>query len=185
MRTNKTAPEVNAGSMADIAFLLLIFFLVTTTLSSDIGINRKLPRLCPPGQTCDIDIHERNILRVQLNNKGEIMVNDELVILQQLKDKVKQFIDNNGDNTCEYCYGNKDKSLSDNPSKAVISLQSSPHTSYELFIEVQDELTKAYYELRKKYASSRFNKPLDKLSRNDIALIKKAYPFIISEALTK
>ena len=62
MRHN-TSPQVNAGSMADIAFLLLIFFLVTTTISADKGINRKLPAECPPGQTCDTDINERNIFR--------------------------------------------------------------------------------------------------------------------------
>lgn len=185
MRTKKTAPSVNAGSMADIAFLLLIFFLVTTTIESDTGIQRKLPRLCPPGQTCNIDIHERNILRISLNGNQEIMVKDEIIKIEELKDIVKTFVDNNGDKSCNYCNGLKLETSSDSPTKAVISLQSHPQSSYELFVQVQDELTKAYLELRHSYATNVLGKSLENLKENDKILLKKAYPFIISEAQTK
>ena len=74
MRHSKLVPEVNAGSMADIAFLLLIFFLVTATISSDEGINRMLPEECPPGMDCSSIKPERNILRIDINNNDDIMV---------------------------------------------------------------------------------------------------------------
>jgi biopolymer transport protein ExbD len=181
----RAAPQVNAGSMADIAFLLLIFFLVTTTMAKDEGINRKLPRNCPPGQICTIDIHERNILRIVLNSKQEIMVEDDLVAITNLKYIAKTFLDNNGDNSCNYCKGNSLTTSSDNPTKAIISLQTGKQTSYELFIALQDELTKAYYELRETYAVQRLGKDIDELSKKDFVNIRNAYPFILSEAETK
>ncbi|WP_418513124.1 ExbD/TolR family protein [Corallibacter sp.] len=183
--SNTTSPKVNAGSMADIAFLLLIFFLVTTTITTDAGISRKLPKDCPPGIDCTNTIHERNILRVILNNEQGILVDEKQILITELKDYAKAFIDNNGDASCLYCKGNKDLKSSDNPQKAVISLQTSRETNYELFINVQDELTKAYYELRTSYAKSKFNKSIDLLTNDEMNEIKKAYPFIISEANTK
>ena len=116
-------PQVNAGSMSDIAFLLLIFFLVTTTISADKGINRKLPANCPPGMDCSTIIKDRNILRIQMNNQQQIMVDNEVIELNELKDIVKQFVDNNGDNTCNYCEGDGLALFSEHPNKAVISLQ--------------------------------------------------------------
>ncbi|WP_347925981.1 biopolymer transporter ExbD [Pontimicrobium sp. SW4] len=184
MKTKKTAPKLNAGSMADIAFLLLIFFLVTTTIASDKGIQRKLPKLCE-GKDCIIDVHERNILRISLNGNQEIMVEDEIIAIGNLKDIVKAFVDNNGDDSCTYCNGFKVTTSSDNPSKAIISLQSHSQASYELFVKIQDELTKAYYELRQTYAKAILGKSIDNLNKDDKVLLKKAYPFIISEAQTK
>ncbi len=178
----RAAPQVNAGSMADIAFLLLIFFLVTTTMAKDEGINRKLPRNCPPGQNCSVDIHERNILRIVLNSKQQIMIEDDLVTISDLKNIAKAFLDNNGDKSCNYCNGNSLTTASDNPTKAIISLQTVKQTSYELFIAVQDELTKAYYELRKTYAIQQLGKDTENLSKKDIESIRNAYPFILSEA---
>jgi len=184
MKTKKTAPKVNAGSMADIAFLLLIFFLVTTTIASDKGIQRKLPPICETPD-CTGEIYERNILRISLNGNQEIMVENEIVAIEDLKDIVKTFADNNGDESCTYCNGFKDTTSSDNPSKAIISLQSHSKASYELFIKIQDELTKAYYELRQAYAKDILSKSIDNLNKDDKVLLKKAYPFIISEAQTK
>jgi len=123
MKRLKQAPEVNAGSMADIAFLLLIFFLVTAVIPNDHGINRKLPKLCPPGQKCQADIHERNILRISLNANQEIMLDQDVVSVENIKDLTKLFIDNNGDNSCDYCNGSGLANASDNPKKAVIALQ--------------------------------------------------------------
>lgn len=185
MRNKRPAPKVNAGSMADIAFLLLIFFLVTTTIASDKGFKRKLPRLCPPGTTCSIDIHERNILRIALNKNQEIMINDNLVTIENVREHIKQFVDNNGDKSCSYCKGMGLENFSDNPQKAVLSLKSDAKTSYELFIKVQDELTKAYFELRKDYASNVLGKSFKELSKDELKLIKEAYPFIVSEAQTQ
>ena len=184
MRRSDQLPEVNAGSMADIAFLLLIFFLVTATISSDEGINRMLPKDCPNGD-CSIDIKERNLLEIAINNDDEILIENELVTLEEVKNIAKNFIDNNGDGTCNYCNGNKDEVSSVNPKKAVISLQNGRHTSYKQFVAVQNELTKAYYELREAYSINILNKPSDKLSKEELKEVKDAYPFILSEAEIK
>jgi len=182
---HNTSPQVNAGSMADIAFLLLIFFLVTTTISADKGINRKLPAECPPGKTCDTDINERNILRVIINNDDEIFVEDNIVALSDLKEVAKAFLDNNGDATCVYCNGKKDAKSSDNPNEAIISLQNGKLTSYEMYVAVQDILTQAYYELREDYVKSVLGKSANKLTEAELIKVKDAYPFLISEAETK
>lgn len=184
MRNKRTAPKVNAGSMADIAFLLLIFFLVTTTIASDKGFNRKLPKLCPPGTTCSTEINERNILRIALNSKQEIMVNNDLVSTDEIKDIVKLFVDNNGDNSCNYCNGLRKENSSDNPTKAVVSLKSDPQSTYNLFIKVQDELTKSYFDLRVDYARKVLNKNLKELTKEELKQVKEAYPFIVSEVET-
>jgi biopolymer transport protein ExbD len=184
MKNTRQAPEVNAGSMADIAFLLLIFFLVTAVIPNDTGINRKLPKLCPPGQTCDAEIKEKNILRIALNANQEIMVEDDLVTIDQIKPLSIAFLDNNGDKSCNYCNGLGILDSSDNPSKAVISLMVDDQTNYNLFIQVQDELTKAYYELRSKYAKQKFGKLPSELDSEELMQVRVAYPFIVSEAST-
>lgn len=185
MRYSKSSPSVNAGSMADIAFLLLIFFLVTTTIASDEGINRKLPKECPPNVDCSTDLNERNLLRIVLNANDEILVENELVTIQEIKNITKDFIDNNGDASCLYCNGKQLANASDKPTEAVISLQNDRSTSYALFVKVQDEITKAYYELRSNYSKNKFNKTENELTPNEIKEIREAYPFIISEAEAK
>jgi biopolymer transport protein ExbD len=185
MKRSQQAPQIHAGSMADIAFLLLIFFLVTAMIPNDQGINRKLPRLCPPGQNCSIDIHERNILRIAVNANQEIMVNDDLVSVNEIQELVKVFLDNNGDKSCDYCLGQHLPEASDNPKKAVISLQVHNKSHYSLFITVQDELTKAYYTLRAKYAMQKFNKTPQELSVEELKMVREAYPFQVSEVEIK
>ena len=186
MRHSRMArPQIQAGSMADIAFLMLIFFLVTATIPTDKGINRKLPRLCPHGEDCSVDIHQRNILEIRINGLNEIMIENELVTMDEIKGIAKAFVDNNGDKSCWHCNGEQDLKSSDNPRKAVISLLTHPQASYKTFIEVQDELTKAYYELRKTFATNILKKDVDVLTSEDIEQIKYLYPFIISEAETQ
>ena len=176
-------PQINAGSMADIAFLLLIFFLVTAVIpQDDVGFFRTLPKPCPPGETCESQINERNIFEIRINGNNELFVENEIIQLEDLKSMTKAFLDNNGDKSCLYCNGSQLASSSDNPNEAVVSLKNSRFTSYEFYINVQDELTKAYYELRSTYALNRFNKTEDKLSKNEMAKVKEAYPFILSEA---
>ncbi|WP_418603935.1 ExbD/TolR family protein [Hwangdonia sp.] len=183
MRHSKLIPEVNAGSMTDIAFLLLIFFLVTATIPKDHGINRMLPKYSEI--PTNIPINERNILRIMINNNNEIMLDNEVIALKDLKEATKKFIDNNGDESCNYCNGAKSENASDNPKKAVVSLQTGKQTSYEHFIAVQDELTKAYYELRQTYSQNILKKDVADLSKTDMKKVKDAYPFILSEAITK
>lgn len=147
----RSAPEVNAGSMADIAFLLLIFFLVTTTIEKDSGINRKLPPWQPENQE-DVVIRQKNIFTVLLNGKDQLLVEDELMELKDLRKAAVKFLDNGGDGSCTYCKGAKDPSSSDNPDKAIISLKNERETSYAAYISIQNELVAAYNELRNRRA---------------------------------
>ncbi len=197
----RSAPEVNAGSMADIAFLLLIFFLVTTTIETDSGINRKLPPIQdeqdPP------PLKERNIFIVLINSNGDLLVEDEPMDLKNLKQAAIQFLDNGGgkgDEACNYCRGAKDPSSSDNPVKAVISLQNNRLTKYSDYIAVQNELVAAYNELRdreakrlfgvtfqemeKAFKSENYAGDKDKLKER-IQQIKDMYPQKLSEAEPK
>lgn len=186
MRTSRRqSPQVNAGSMADIAFLLLIFFLVTAVIPNDKGLNRKLPPPCPIGEDCGGEIKQRNTLEIKVNSNDELWVENNVVSLDDLKDLTKAFLDNNGDLTCDYCDGLKDKSSSENPKKAVISLTNDKMTSYNYYIKVQDEITKAYYELRSTYAQNVLKKETDKLTKEELDQVKEAYPFILSEAELK
>jgi hypothetical protein len=146
----RSAPEVNAGSMADIAFLLLIFFLVTTTIEKDSGINRKLPPMEESEE--DVIIKQKNIFTVLLNGKDQLLVEEELMELKDLRKAAVEFLDNGGDDSCDYCRGRKDPKSSDNPDKAIISLKNERETSYAAYISVQNELVAAYNELRNRRA---------------------------------
>ncbi len=150
------APEVNAGSMADIAFLLLIFFLVTTTIETDAGLDRMLPPNEPPTDD-QVVIKQRNIFEVQISKDGQLLVEDELLPIKDLKQKAIAFLDNggaaNGDpNYCDYCKGKRDPDSSDSPEKAVISLKNDRETKYAVYVTVQNELVAAYNELRNREA---------------------------------
>lgn len=179
MKTSSQNP-VNAGSMADIAFLLLIFFLVSTTIETDMGINQKLPPECK-GE-CSRDLTENNILRISLGNNNELMVKEKLVSMSELKGIVKQFIDNNKAGNCNYCNGAGSPNESDNPQKAVISLRTDREASYKSFITVQNILMESYNELRNDYAIKKYDKDLNELTGAELESVKKAYPQIVSEA---
>jgi biopolymer transport protein ExbD len=155
--SRRNAPEVNAGSMADIAFLLLIFFLVTTTIETDQGINRKLPPMDPPEDE-DVQIKEKNIFTVLVNRNDQLLVEENLMELKDLREAAIAFLDNGGDGTCKYCQGANDPTSSDNPEKAVISLQNDAETSYGAYISVQNELVAAYYFLRDRECKARHGK---------------------------
>ncbi|MBM1105932.1 biopolymer transporter ExbD [Aurantibacter crassamenti] len=154
MARREGAPEVSAGSMADIAFLLLIFFLVTTTIETDAGLDRMLPPMEPPED--DVVIKQKNILQVIVNRSGQLLVDDELTDLKALRLKAMDFLDNNGDGTCTYCKGKKNVESSDNPAKAIISLKNDRETKYSTYITVQNELVGAYNDLRDREAQRLF-----------------------------
>ena len=145
----RKAPEVNAGSMADIAFLLLIFFLVTTTIETDSGLNRKLP---PMEDVVDPPIiKERNIFTVVVNKFNQLLVEEKPLELTELRNEAVKFLDNGGgkgEEACSYCLGDRNPDSSDNPEKAVISLKNDRETDYKVYIAVQNELVAAYNELR-------------------------------------
>jgi len=123
--------EVNAGSMADIAFLLLIFFLVTTTIDTDKGILIKLPPMPEENQPKnDIRIKERNVLQVLVNANDMLLVDGQPSDIKELKRLAKDFIDN----------PSKNPELSESPQKAIISLKNDRGTSYNIYIQVHNEL---------------------------------------------
>ena len=123
--------EVNAGSMADIAFLLLIFFLVTTTIDTDKGISIKLPPMPEENQPKnDIRIKERNVLQVLVNANDMLLVDGQPSDIKELKRLAKDFIDN----------PSKNPELSESPQKAIISLKNDRGTSYNIYIQVHNEL---------------------------------------------
>tara|TARA_R110002073_G_scaffold220418_1_gene380613 strand:+ start:99929 stop:100528 length:600 start_codon:yes stop_codon:yes gene_type:complete len=192
---NRETPQVNAGSMADIAFLLLIFFLVTTTMDTESGIYKKLNQ-----DTNTIsDVNERNVLEIAINSKNEIQIeNSQIIDVASIKQLVIDFIDNgartdlNG-SLCDWCQGKKDLSSSDHPAKAIVTLQTNRGTKYSTYIEVQNEINRAYTELRNRLAVSLYGKSFEKMlvslnsnKRNQklkvqIAEIKEKYPIHISE----
>lgn len=158
-------PTVNAGSMADIAFLLLIFFLVTTTIETDSGLARMLPSTAT---TPPITVNDRNILEVSINKHNQLMVEGEMIPLSALKPTAIAFIDNEGDKgSCDYCNGEGDIASSDNPDKAIISLKNDRETSYEAYIAVQNELVAAYHALRNREGQLRY--------KQDYTAMEQAY----------
>ena len=155
----RATPEVNAGSMADIAFLLLIFFLVTTTIEKDKGIARQLPP--PIEEELDVVIKQKNLFIVNVNKNDQLLVEDELMELQDLRQAAIDFLDNGGapagsPEYCNYCKGERSPESSDNPQKAVISVQNDRLTSYEMYISVQNELVAAYNTLRNRESQRLF-----------------------------
>lgn len=152
----RATPEVNAGSMADIAFLLLIFFLVTTTIEKDKGIARQLPPMEEVDPE-DVIIKQKNLFIVNVNKSDQLLVEEELMELKNLRQAAIDFLDNGGAPAgsplyCDYCRGKRDVASSDNPDKAVISVQNDRLTSYKMYIAVQNELVAAYNFLRDREA---------------------------------
>ncbi len=178
----RKAPGINTGSMADISFLLLTFFLLTSSINTEQGIPRRLP---PHATEKKIEqINERNVLNVVVNFKNEISVNSQIVFINQLKDKAKDFIENpyNDPNLS----AKETKSIDfigDYPvSQGVISLKNDQSTSYDVYIQVQNELEKAVNELRDKVSLQFFGKKYELLDTASQSAVKKAVPMQISEA---
>lgn len=172
-RKQRSVPEINAGSMADIAFLLLIFFLVTTSIDSDKGIAIKLPPKLPP-QENPPTIKKRNIWEVLINKNDQLLVENEWMNIDQLCAETKTFIQNPG----------KNENLSESPQKAVVSLKNDKGTTYGAYISVQNELKRAYNELRDEYSLGKFNRKYEELPKGgkEQQEALKAYPQKISEA---
>lgn len=204
----KELPEINAGSMADIAFLLLIFFLVTTTMDVDSGISRKLSEK-PPENFDPPVVKMKNIFEVNINRNDQLLVEDEEMKVEDIKEATIKFLDNGGGigksvegvagTKCDYCNGEKSSTSSDHPNKAIISVQSDRGTSYGMYITVQNELLAAYTELRNRYAKKYVTGKYAGMSYDELLLlydndgenerlkavlkqVKNAYPQIISDA---
>ncbi|MBN09522.1 MAG: biopolymer transporter ExbD [Flavobacteriaceae bacterium] len=198
----RSAPEVNAGSMADIAFLLLIFFLVTTTIETDSGLSRKLP---PMDEVIDPPIiKQKNIFTVVVNKYNQLLVEEELTEISEVRALAVDFLDNGGgvgEDACDYCQGKRNPSSSDNPDKAIISLKNDRETSYKVYIAVQNELVAAYNELRdrefsrlnpmlgmnfveanRRYSDPRTSPDEKERLKPKLSVVKLMYPQKLSEA---
>lgn len=179
----RKAPQINSSSLADLAFLLLIFFLMTTTMDVDSGIFRRLP---PPveNNTEDIKIKERNVMNVMVNKNDLLMVDGKPSNIKELKTLAKRFMTPNPNNEKSPEVETKNiESLGDVLiSKGVISLKNDRGTSYDMYIQVQNELTRAFNELREEMAINRFGQRIEVLSEDRIKAINDAVPVRISEA---
>lgn len=189
----RKVPEVNSSSQADIAFSLLIFFLVATTMNTDTGLTRMLPPMPPENQKQeDVKVKERNLFLVLISGNGAIMAgtptDQQIITLNELTDRAKEFILNpmQSENLPEM----KDEEI-EMPdgskwvypvSQGVISLQTTRDTGYQSYIQVQNELTRAFNEIRDDVSERKFGSKFTDLTEEQRSVITKAIPLKISEA---
>ena len=189
-KRNRKVPGINASSTADIAFMLLIFFLITTSMDTDQGLARRLPPPVPKDQKkdADMDIKKRNLLVVLVSSSNQVLCANEVIDVKQLKDKVKEFIDNPYNDATK-----PEKEEIDVPffgktmvtKNHVISLQNDRGTSYQAYIDVQNELAAAYNELRDDISKKKFGKAFMDLDEDQQKAVQMIYPQHISEAEPK
>ena len=186
----KKIPQINASSMADISFLLLIFFLVTTSMDVNQGLARRLPAPIPPDQKIeDKDINKRNLLVVKINSANQLMVQGQLMDVKQLREKAKEFIKNEQNNDhlpklVEEDFGAPIGTIMYTKDH-VISVQNDVDTQYQAYLDVQNELVAAYNELREECAQKYFHKAFVELDEDQQKQVQKVYPQKISEAEPK
>ena len=184
----KKTPAINSSSTADIAFLLLCYFLMTTTMGTQTGLSRRLPPMPDPNQKVeDQKVNRRNIIIVKINSADRILAGSEPIDVSQLKDKIKIFLTNPTDDPnlpvmeSTEIAGRGTRKVS----KGVISLQNDRGTSYQAYIAVQNELVKAVNELRNEAATREFGKKFLALDEDHQKIIKELVPQQISEAEPK
>ena len=185
---SKKTPAINSSSTADIAFLLLCYFLMTTTMGSQTGLSRRLPPMPDKNQKVeDQKVNRRNIIVVKINSADRILAGSEPIDVSQLKDKIKEFLSNPTDDPSlpekevKAIEGLGERGVS----KGVISLQNDRGTSYQAYISVQNELVKAVNELRNEFSMQRYGMKFDRLDEAKQDIVKKAIPQNISEAEPK
>ena len=184
---SKKTPAINSSSTADIAFLLLCYFLMTTTMGSQTGLSRRLPPMPDKDQKVeDQKVNRRNIIQVKINLSDRILAGNEPIDVSQLKDKIKEFLSNPSDNPN---YSEKEvkeiEGKNYSVSKGVISLQNDRGTSYQAYLAVQNELVKAVNELRDEFSMKEYGKKFAALSEEEQGIVKKVVPQNISEAEPK
>lgn len=189
MGKKRKTSEINSSSMADIAFLLLIFFLVTTSMGSTTGLTRRLPPPLPPDQDIPpVDINKRNLFVVKINSQNQLLVQGTEISIKELRTKAKEFIRNDAnDVTFPVKYKVNIPLLGEIEitKEHVISLQNDVDTQYQAYIDVQNELVAAYTELRNELSKSKFGKEYSELDEPHQKAIQAAYPQKISEAEPK
>ena len=188
-KKKRAVPGINSSSTADIAFMLLIFFLITTSMDTDRGLARRLPP--PPEQNQKDDNilkKERNVLQVRLNKDDQLMCGKEYIDIKQLREKAKEFIVNPYDDEKLPEKHRKNIPLLGDcmiTEKHVISVQNDVGTSYKAYIDVQNELVAAYNELRDELGKAKFGKTYAQCDEDEQKAIREYYPQKISEAEPK
>ncbi len=180
----RPAGDINAGSMADIAFLLLTFFMMVTTMDTETGIQRRLPPMPDENHIEQADqINKRNIMVVLINNNDRLFAGGEEMPVVMLKEKVKEFLTNpaNLPNLPEKRERDIEGFGPYMVSRALVSLQNTRGTSYKAYIEVHLELVKAFNEVRDDFAMQHFGKKYDFLNDDQQRITRDAVPMSLSE----
>ncbi|MBR2947108.1 MAG: biopolymer transporter ExbD [Bacteroidales bacterium] len=186
---SKKTPEINGGSMADISFLMLIFFLMVTTMDAETGLSRRLPPMPSEDQQVqDLKVNRRNILDVKINSKDGVMAGGEVIYSDaQLEEIVVEFLTNPTDSDklpskkIENIEGFGEYPVSE----GIISLQNDRSSSYKKYVEIQNILVKALNNIRDQFAKSNFGKVYNDLSAEEQEIVRKAIPNRISESEPK
>lgn len=185
---SKKTPAINSSSTADIAFLLLCYFLMTTTMGSQTGLSRRLPPMPAENQKLeDQKVNRRNIIVVRINSADRIFAGNEAIQIDQLKDRIKEFLTNptNSADLPEKEQKEIEGFGTYAVSKGVISLQNDRGTSYRVYLEVQNELVRAVNELREEFSKTNFHKTYAALDEDQQKIVSTAIPQLISEAEPK
>lgn len=182
-KKSRKVQEINAGSMADIAFLMLIFFLVTTTMDTDAGIQRILPPMSLD-KNDQTDVNKRNVLLVFVSRSDAVMIGQQYTEIPMIKDLVKEFVLNPYDDPTKSAKKMTPiEGIGEYPvSEGIVSLQNDRGTSYDTYIQVQNELTRAFNEIRDEVAIQKFGVKFNELDEEKRNVIQKAVPLKISEA---
>ena len=186
--SKRKTPGLNTQSTADIAFLLLCYFLMTSTMDQQSGLQRRLPPMPDKDQkTEDTKVNKRNIIIVKINSADRLVAGDQLMDVSQLKDKIKEFLTNPANDPNLPERENKFiEGFGEYPvSKGVISLQTDRGTSYQAYIAVQNELVKAVNEIRDDFSRAQYGKVFVNLNEDQQKIVKEAIPQNISEAEPK
>jgi biopolymer transport protein ExbD len=184
-KSSRKVPQLNSSSTADISFILLIFFLVTTSMDTDTGLARRLPPWDPNALEDQTKIRERNILVVRINPNNEIFCRNDVVEVNQIKDIAKEFIanpDNNINFPIKEPFQIEGFGTVTTTPKHVISLQTDRSTGYEVYFKVQNELSKAYNELRDEWCLETFQRHYIDCNEDQQSYARAMYPSKISEA---
>lgn len=186
---SKKTPEINGGSMADISFLMLIFFLMVTTMDAETGLSRRLPPMPSEDQQVqDLKVNRRNILDVKINSKDGVMAGGEVIISDaQLEEIVIEFLTNPTDSEKLPSKKMEDiEGFGEYPvSEGIISLQNDRSSSYKKYVEIQNVLVKALNTIRDQFARSNFGKVYNELDADQQEIVRKAIPNRISESEPK
>ena len=184
----KPLPALNTTSTGDIAFLLLIFFLVATTMDVDKGIQRRLPPMPDENQKQqDIKVNRRNIVVVRINAQDRILAGGTPMDVTQVKEKIKEFITNpaNSESLPEKEMKDIEGFGQYAVSKGVVSLQNDRGTSYSAYLRVQNEIVKAFNEIRDDFAMVNYGSKYADLDEEKQRIVRDAVPQSISEAEPK